>query len=208
MRAFLLAGAAALALTGAAAAQSSTPGVIGSPQHSAQSGSTPMGGADVGRSGAVNMGANNQATSGTGSGNIGTNPGMMDSGSAMGSATRATPRDGHHAGARSSSPNRAAPSSTARGNDREPPATAAQLRREEARQTGQRAARATRPEDRAFMGGGVILENGRPVGMSDMAGSPSMPTNAMGGAMGAIQPGPAGRMGSGNNAGAAPGGGN
>lgn len=191
MRAFLLAGAAALALSGTAVAQSSTPGVIGSPQHSAQSGTTPMGGADVGRSGSVNMGSGHTTTGTAMGGSSVSSSGMAPRSSAGMSSSRSS---GASASRRS-------------GGDVDPPATAAQIRREEARQMGARAARPTRPEDRAYMGGGVILENGRPVGMGEFAGSASMPTNAMGGSMGAIQPGPAGRMGSGNNAGTTPGGG-
>ncbi len=193
MLSILLAGAAALALSLPAVAQMS-PGTASG----AQVNQPAMGGADVGRSGGVRMGTNNQATSGTGAGNMGTNPGTMGTGAAMASTPREMPRDGQGSGMRSSSSsNRAA----MRGNDREPPATSAQIRREEQRQTGPRAARATRPEDRAHMGGGVILENERPVGTGDMA------TNAMGGPRGAVQPGTGGPVGTGRNAGTTPGGG-
>ncbi len=81
-------------------------------------------------------------------------------------------------------------------------ATAEQLRREDARQTGARGARPIRPEDRAHMGGGVVLENGRPVTLGD-----GMATNAMGGPRGAVQPGTGGPVGTGRNAGVTPGGG-
>jgi len=182
MRAFFLAGAAALAFAAPAPAQSSTPAVIGSPQHSAQSGqTTPMGGAHVGRSGSANMATGQNSTL--------TTP-MMGSADTMGSRSSTT----------RPMPSATRSSATSQGGrDIEPPATAAQISREQARQTGQRSARSTRPEDRAYMGGGMILENGRPVGMG--AGMAGIPTNAMGGSMGAVQPGPAGRPGSGNNAG-------
>ncbi len=52
------------------------------------------------------------------------------------------------------------------------------------------------------MGGGVVLENGRPVTLGD-----GMATNAMGGPRGAVQPGTGGPVGTGRNAGVTPGGG-
>jgi hypothetical protein len=205
MRSILLAGAAGLLLCGGAMAQGTGYGSM--------SGGTSAGSmSSQGSMGTPGMGMQGGSMSGSSMGGSMGSPGMMPA-----------------AGANDRLPQRDIPGEVSRGPAANAPVNDRRHMREAQSQRYQ-GRRSTRPEDQAYMGGGMILENGRPVGVgpsSGFAGAPGMmgPSGTMSGGMmggpmgqpsgapsvnrgqdpyvgfGQVQPGPGGPIGTGQGTG-------
>lgn len=147
----------------------------------------------------------------------GTSAGSMSSQGSMGSPGMMPPT-----GANDRMPQRDIPGEVSRGSAANAPVNDRRHMRE-AQSSRYQGRRSTRPEDQAYMGGGVILENGRPVNMGGASYGGMAGMEPGSGASGSavlnrgqdprvginqVQPGTGGPVGSGINAGRGPGGGN